>query len=562
MNPQRSALSRSISVEIAIHTAVLVVVYMPILVILFPAALILTGTQITSSFSPESRFTAWMTSESLGPTIAGIGLTFLVALISILIYLKRSNQGENTLKPLSGEKGAKLQKLVSDMWGKLDKKEPPAIRWFAAFDIAGYAGTHNGQAELQVSGGLWQAAVSGEKTAIAIIAHELAHLQNRDPLFLKFLDIVRVCAASVLIFSFAVGLMIFCLVFASEAYAAFIANGLGAMFFRSFLVIVGTAMVLLIFSLSWMALRRHVGFIHSLLEIRADVDATFWTGGRENFTQAFVTSKSVRRTGRRELISALLSLKLSHIPERERLRLLQSPSLIITPKTQFFALSLLLAVALPLNFASALLLAGSLNHLVALSLAIGFNAALVSLLIVGQIDGRIEISVTRIATLVFVSVIATSLPRINLEPISYLVMSWTLGFGGAPADLSTLGEKINSAQMDISGNVRTALLNFESAAALVVGIGALRVLSATGAVQSILIIKLRITLAILVVVIATIVAGYDSFRSPPLPFVVEIADWLESKEVGHAILLSSPICVAFLTDFLFVALRWFWPSRV
>lgn len=561
MKPQRSALSSSITVEIAIHTAVVVFVYLPILVILFPAALILTGTMIASSFSPGSAFTTWLTSQPLAPTIAGICVTLLVALISFLIYLRRPKNGENTLKSLSGENGTKLQKLVSDMWDKLDGRELPSIRWFPAFDIAGYAATRNDRAELQVSGGLWQAAVSGDQTALAIIAHELAHLRNQDPTFLKFLDIIRVCAASVLVFSFSFGLVIFCLVFVSEAYGAFIVDGFNAMMLRSLLVIVGAFMVLIIFPLSWLALRRHIGFIHSLLEIRADVDAALWTDGRENFTQAFATSKSVRRTGGRELLSALLTRKLSHIPERERLLLLKSPSLIITPKTQFFALSLLLAVALPLNFASGLYLGGTPNHLVALSVAIALNAALVCLLVVGQMDGRINIGATRIAILVFASVIATSLPRINLEHISYLIVGWTTGFDGTPANLSTLEESIKTTWEGILEDITAALLNVEAIISYLVGFGLLWAFTVTGSFPSLLTTKYRVTLAVLVVTSATIIAGYDTFRSPEFPYVEDIADWFEINDIGHAILLSLPICAAFLVDIFFVALRQLLPSR-
>lgn len=555
MRPKRSAFSRSLAAEIAIHIAIIIFVYIPILIILFPAAIILVGSTIVASFIPDTCFAAWLTGGSIGPMTVGVLLTLIIAMIGISLHLHRSRKEELRLKSLQGRDGVALERLVFVMWEKIAEGPAPAVRWFPAFDIAGYAALCKGKPELHLSAGLWKNAVSGQKTAEAILAHELAHVRNNDPLRLRILDLFRVGAASVLIFATVVGLAVFCLVFMLEATTAFREGGAGAMMFRSLLVVVGTTMLLVVFPLSWLALRRHLGFVHSLMEIRADVDAAHWTGGRESFTQAFATNKNVQRSGHRELLTALISKTVSHIPERERLEIISKPMLIITPKTRFFALSIILALVLPLNFGSGLFLGGGANHLIALSVAVAYNSALVCMLIIGQSEGPVKLGVWRLATLALVSVLVTAVPRINLEPVSYLIMSWTLGFGGAPADLNTLFDSVSITTIDLSKKVANAVLNIEALVALIIATLSLWSLTISTAKQSILPTGIRAALAVLLVTTGSCIAGYDAFRSFELPFVVEVAEWLDGLKIGHSILLCLPISLVLAIDITIITVR-------
>lgn len=554
MTLTKNAYSLGISIEIGIHIAVVIAVYIPILVIVFPAALVLTGAIMTASFAPDSNIALWLSSDPLGPLTASLGIVLLIAITSVVIYRFRNKKQSERLKRLTGADGEKLDQLVSEMWAKISDGPAPDVRWFPRFDIAGYAALHSGRPQLQVSAGLWQAAVSGNDTAKAILAHELAHIRNNDPQTLKAIDIVRFTAANILSFVAVISLIVFCAVFASEVSSAFAERGMDSALFRALLVIVGALMVLVVFPLSWLALRRHIGFIHSLLEIRADIDAALWTEGRENFTQAFASSKSVRRTGRRELVAALLSSKLSHIPERERLQILRSPALLVTPKVSFFALSALLAVALPLNFGSGLFLGGALNHLVAQGAAVAFNMALIGALCAGQTKDRVHISFARIAVLALASILVTALPRINLEPISYLIMGWTLGFGGAPADISTLSQSLSITLQDLFGKLTATILNGAAAISFIVAATALKGFAAASAKPSTLPTKLRIGVAMLAAMLGSVLAGFDPFRSLAPSLIPNIADWLESNEIEYSILLFVPIALPFLVDTFFVAI--------
>lgn len=555
MKGKQSAFSRSLTIEIAVHMGVIALIYLPILAVFFPALLIQVGATITSSFFPGTAFSLWLSSHPNGALIAAILFILAIAIISIFLHFRRNQDDVQRLQKLRGKEGDRLESLVAGMWKKISRGPAPQIRWFPRFDVAGYVALQKGQPELQVSGGLWQTAISGDKTAIAIVAHELAHIRNKDPRFLRILEALRIGAAGALAVAATIGLVIFCLVLVSEVTTAFIDQGFGGAIFRAVLVVVGSIMVLVIFPLSWLALRRHIGYIHSLLEIRADLDATLWTGGRENFTQAFATNKSVGRTGRRQLLVALLSRKLTHIPERERLEILRRPSLLITPKTRFFSLSVFLAAVLPLNFATGLFLGGALNHLVAQSIAVAYNVTLVGLLIVGQTEGAIQISIRRIATLALVSIIVTAVPLINFEPISYLIMSWTLGFGDAPADSTTLVHSIIVTFQDLAEKIANALINFEAGVALFIAALSLVGLVYSSAQPSLFQTRSRLTCVAFAAIVGSFLAGFDPFRSFDLPLVSATADWLEERNVGHSILLCLPIMLAFFVDISSSCLR-------
>jgi Zn-dependent protease with chaperone function len=221
MTLPRSAYSLGVSIEIGIHIAVVIAVYIPTLVIVFPAALMLTGAIMTANFAPDSGIALWLSSDSLEPLAASISIVLLIAIASVVTYLFRNKDQSERLKRLTGADGEKLDQLVSEMWAKISDRPAPDITWFPAFDIAGYAASHYGRPQLQVSAGLWQAAVSGNDTAKAIVAHELAHIKNNDPRTLKVIDIIRFSAANILSFVAVISLIVFCVVFVSEVSSAF-----------------------------------------------------------------------------------------------------------------------------------------------------------------------------------------------------------------------------------------------------------------------------------------------------------------------------------------------------
>lgn len=466
------------------------------------------------------------------------------------------------LRELAGSDGNKLVEIVATTWKQLSGGTPmPTIRWFPAMDVAAYASSRDGRPELQVSAGLWRSAVSGEPIARAILAHELAHLIYRDPLALGVLKTIVTGARGVMIATGVLGAAMVLFVIVSET---------GHMIARSdtFLVILAgwirilaaASVVLVMLPLGWFALRRQVAFITSLIEIRADVVGALWTEGLHRFTQVFASNESVVRTAGRDLIGSMLSPSFSHIPERERLTILRTPALIVTPKLRFFTLSLLLAFLLPINFASPYLFHGSANYLAIQGLSAALNAAIVVMPIIGMMGGPIVISHRRLVIIAIVSCIVTALPRINLEPLSYLPISWLGGFGTPPADWSSLPNEIAWTAADLAKKIQFGVLNLGALAAMIVAYGSLFMLIQTAGRSSTAPAALRGAIGGAVAVFASFIAGHDPVRSLQFPGAEWVASAVGSSGLGHGLLLSLPILSAALIDGALLLARFLRPN--
>lgn len=558
-----SALSRSLSMEILVHVIVLVFIYVPTITVFFPAALVLLCFMVLSSFSASSSLTGWISSDTLEPLIIAIIVTVSAGGLGLIVRRLKSRKIQPDLHDVRGAEGDKLIDLVQEIWATLSFRKAPSIRWFPAFDVAAYAVSRKRSVEIQISAGLWRTAVAGESIAKAILAHELAHIFHKDPNLLRFLEFVRIVTKSIITIVATLGGITILVLLIDETSKVLEQTGdLSPTIFRGALVIGGSAMVLCLLPLSWLAVRRHIAFIHSLIEIRADVSAGSWTGGLEEFTQAFATEKSVVRTGWKEFFSALASHKLTHIPERERLDILTSPQLLVTPKVRFFSMSVILALIMPLNFATGLLLGGAANHLIAQSMVTSFNVALLSMLIIGQNEGPVTILPSRIFTLAIVSVVFTSLPRINVEPVSYLIMSWMLGFGGAPADLSTLANETWTTIGDLWGKLSEGLVNSSALIAILLAVPSLWLFKFSSAQPAIVSKTPRVIFSCIVVASGSFIAGYDEFRAFSFPLLPDFHDSFDEYGLGFSMLLCLPIVMALLVDLILVGMKKFADQRI
>jgi hypothetical protein len=95
--------------------------------------------------------------------------------------------------------------------------------------------------------------------------------------------------------------------------------------------------------------RRYIGFITSLVELRADVRSAEWAGGTEHFAEILRNTPMVHRSTLRDRTSSLFSLELTHLSESERVELLSDPERLLTPKLRYFVFTLVLALLFPLN---------------------------------------------------------------------------------------------------------------------------------------------------------------------------------------------------------------------
>lgn len=543
------ALSRSASVETAVHVAVLVVVLVPLLGVVFPGMLILVGLTMLFSSAPDSTIGQWISDREAASFSIVCAIAAIVGVIGIVLA-PRSGAARTNPRELVGRDGEKLIALTQRIWQQTrGDTPPPPVRWIPAMDIAAYAAMPKGLPEVQVSAGLWRAAVSGEPIAGAILAHELAHIRYRDPLLLAFLGYIGTAMQAILLVSALFGLTIIAWVLGLETQAVLVQQRDMVGLLGEWARIVGAAsVVMILIPLAWLALRRQISFITSLIEIRADVAGAAYTEGLESFTQHFATHKSVARTGGKDLFSALLSIHLTHIPERERLAILTSPQLIVSPKVSFFALSVLLVFLLPINFATPYLWGGIANHLAMQAMTIAFNAALVLMLMVGCSAIPIRISVGRMVALAAASVVITALPRINVEPVSYLAMSWLIGFGGQPADWSSLPQDVAVTLGDLSGKVQAALLNGGAIVAAAFSILALFALVAAAPAAAKFPAWLRAGLALLLVGAGSVMAGFDAFRALDYGVTSRVQSWFTAQEINLSAMLCLPLVLPALTE--------------
>jgi len=557
INPDRrrspaDVLVHSASIELTVHLAVLVLILFPLLAIAFPALLMLVAAVMLASSNASSALSDWLTTAGAKPLIAA-GLVALAAGALGALWPRKTPSQTFKLRAPTGASGEKLITLTQQIWLQMGGTGPgPALRWFPAMDIAAYAAWEKGRPEVQLSAGLWQTAVAGEPIARAILAHELAHLRYRDPLLLAALQRFGSAMRTVLLVTALTGLLVVGSVLIVETRHMLAAHSHISALIAGWLRILGAAsLVLILLPLAWLALQRQMAFITSLIEMRADVVGAAYTQGLRRATQLFATYEGIARSRTRAFIAALVSPRLTHIPERQRLAILGSSALLITPKISFFVFSVLLVFLLPINFATPLFLGGAANHLAMLSMACAFNCALVLMLLAGRSGFPIAIPPLRLFALAAASIVMTALPRINMEPLSYFAMSWLAGFGGKAADWSTLPHDFAVTLGDLSGKLEAALFNFGALVGAGIAFASLATLLLTGRWSDWVPTRWRLASALPLVLMGTIVAGHDPFRAAPTAPLMSSLATFSAAGMPPSILLCLPLLLPAMLEGLF-----------
>jgi Zn-dependent protease with chaperone function len=541
---KHAAATRCATIEIAVHLAVLAFVLLPILVLVFPGWLGAVGvTMLVAGFVPDSILSDWIHRHNGVPLVLVTCMATLAIAVCGMAWSARQRQDQAVkLRTPGGSDGQKLRDIVAGLWaGLAGSRAPPEVRWFPSMDIAAYARHGAAGPELQVSAGLWRAAVAGEPVAHAILAHEIAHILFRDPRTLRWLAHVIVAARVVMgLMTAAAAVTVGAVLYLETGKILEAGGGFGAVLLKWAQVLGAACIVLVLLPLCWLALRRQVAFITSLIEIRADIAGATWTGGLEQFTQIFADSENVVRSSHRSLLVAMLSMDLTHIPQRERLDILKTPAAIVTPKLRFFALSLLLVFLLPLNFGTPLLAGGAFNYLAMATMSIALNVAIVAMLVTG-LDAAppIRLPVRRRIVLAAASCAVTALPTVNLEPLSYLVMSWLAGFGGAPMDWAQLAHDTRITGHDIATKFGNVLFNPLTVLAIAAGYIAITCLAVARRRR-----PAFTAAAIVATGIATLIAGAD----PRMPLRSALDSWIDPILAApeRACLLCLPLAAAAL----------------
>ena len=367
-------------------------------------------------------------------------IILLLSLYSVFIYktihknrYSKNSEIQNGKKP-AGKKGEELQFKVARLWSKFDtiNRKVPLVKWFVNFNVLAHAYENNGTQQIHVSSGLWERVIKKDPLSEIILTHEIAHLIFKDGAIFDLLESFTVAVRVVIKYAVRLSITTTIILGIYQVITDF-RNSINFIDFMSHLVAVLMVafMLLLPMILGEMAIRRYGGFITSLMELRADISAALWTTGLKEVTKTLENDPSIRKSTLSDLGHSLSSLNLSHISESERIRLLKSPDRLSTPKLRYFALSILLALALPLNSITPLLWGGALDHLFVVTVIIAIYVA--TLLMFIDTQGIVIVSWKRCFILAAALCTAIGLSRINLYEFGYLLTAESASLMGSTA---------------------------------------------------------------------------------------------------------------------------------
>jgi Zn-dependent protease with chaperone function/heme/copper-type cytochrome/quinol oxidase subunit 4 len=354
---------RLLTCEIIAHQVVLGIVLLPLNLLLVPIFSFQSISGFLQSWAtPHAARASVLLADLIeGPLFAGIATAALLLTISATAMLRARRQLQREasqfqrkyLEP-AGKKGAQLQQLIQSLWrdALARRRPPPEVRWFPKLNVSARALVIGQASTIAVSAGLWERAVHKENDPLVriILLHEMAHLAYRDISVFRWLVLCAHASRIVLYSLFWTGMAITAM-YAVAELANFLGPGVSLWALGGRLATVavigglhfGTA------PLTDMLIQRYIGFITALMELRADVVASSKAGGLEKAGRTMETDPTIYRSGVIDLGRSLVSLSLSHLPERERSALLRNRQRLLSPKLRYFSLSVVLSILQPLN---------------------------------------------------------------------------------------------------------------------------------------------------------------------------------------------------------------------
>lgn len=471
MNAQGIPIIEACTAEIRIHLCIFIIIIFPIVVLILPSVLlafsvhflVYIGVEFFGIIENAENITNQVVDENFTKICC---LFFVATSLLLLSTIKDSIKIESTNRPLrepKGIKGGVLINTVDSLWKDLGVSERPSpnVVWFVNFNLLAHAVEKNKRQEIQVSSGLWEKIAQEDSIANVILTHEIAHLVHRDPLVFRFLNacingaqknikhILNVC-----IFSAILVLI--------QQLSEDIAKSISMLnIVRHSIAIIATAsLVLAILPLGEIIVRRYIGFMSSLMEVRADVSAGLWTEGLDQFVSS-LKNEPLRRLTLKDLIHSLFSLDMTHISDIERLTILKSSDRLITPKIRYFVLSLSLAFFFPLNSVTPWLASGAIDHLIMLTTVVAFHAAGISMIILSA--EAVLISWSRSFILAMALCASEALPNINFGEVGYMLTNLaislgnSLGFGSEPVSYDRITQDFSVTMNGFISDIKESL---------------------------------------------------------------------------------------------------------
>lgn len=319
---------------------------------------------------------------------------------------------------------------VRDIWRALGGDgEPPRIVCQPRFSVLAHAYEGVAGRIIEVTAGLAERVVRSDPLAMSILHHEVAHLRHGDLPALRGVSMAAQAMLAALKVSLLAG--IFAVVFvliAIDVVQFPLPVTLGNVVALHASLLVGAVVVALPLLVAMFIVRRYAGFIVALIETRADVSAGVWGPGRDEFARQIARDPTVRPGSMFERGLAYISPFLTHLPSRERVRLLSNPVRLATPKMGLFAMAVAATWLLPFHqgeqYWDTILLRGTIALIHGLAVFMVVSAR-----------GRLALPPLRALALALWLTAAQAIPFVSVEHFAYLAQHLSLaivkdgGFG-------------------------------------------------------------------------------------------------------------------------------------
>lgn len=453
----REALLLSVSVEIWVHLLIFAAVVTPMIAVALPVVLI--------------SFSMFVVFQSVAALWDGINappavqvefgaLTFFIAVLllarfvsgcreSINVNRKAEAELADRLRQPKGAAGRVLRDTINRIWRLTPNQAKPApdVAWYSGFQVAAHARFTDEADRICVSSALWDRVNKQDLTAELILAHEMGHVLHRDWRTFRRLSIALHGIRSTLgfskVFAICAAVTVFCLTGVASAIHG---EAMWTVARLEFATIAIAMLCFLLLTLSDLFLRRYASFIVAMMEIRADLSAALWTVGLDGFAKHLESDSTLHRSTAADLRRSFFSPDMTHISESERLALIRTPDRLFTPKLRYYAWSVILALLLPLNPITPLLLNGAIDHLIIVSMVAALYAVTMAMLVLAGFSQAV--SWRRSAVLAAAVCCALGSTSFNLYEIGYLLTHYSVaiandsGFGRDPILWSDLGSDI------------------------------------------------------------------------------------------------------------------------
>lgn len=476
----RDRIARACSIEIWMHLVIFGLIIGPILALYLPTVLFAFMLYVLAG-APGSEATPLQEVLLANWLLLNVVFGSLVLFAQIVIARRTfridsdhdtKSRGEG-LQP-SGETGRALIERVNGLWdqfaaGALPR---PEVQWYANFNVLARAYREGRTPVVEVSAGLWDRVVRGDPVASGILAHEVAHIANRDPELLRFVLTLNEAAQRLLKVVIWCGLVTIGVVVLREIVIPPEGRSVWESIVRGTSIGLIGGLLVLIVPICVLAVGRYAGFIVSLVEIRADAIAAH--GDRLDwFADALDADEDLRRSTVSDLAHALVTPNLTHIPEAERIALLRTPNRLLTPKVRYFALSIALMVLLPINAGTYLLEGGAIDHALIAAAVAAFHAAAVGMLL----EAAPAFSLTSARALVLSAALCLSqaLPQINFAAFGYLFSYLAGSIATGPVAVAQLVDDFSITIDDVATATWSALAQGRVALSILVSACALMV---------------------------------------------------------------------------------------